>query len=721
MTDNSGVNIFNDFMRSMFTILNMGVYTVLAYMYRIFFNVAEAQLFEDATIRNMYSRIQLIIGVFMIFKLVVSVLQGIVDPNKFTDSKNGIGNVITRIIVALAMLTLLVPISIPNPTNSYEKYINNNGILFGTLYSLQDRILKNNTLGFLILNVKNDGTTKNAEDREEELKNSANMFSSTVLKTFFRVNLIPEEGRDDDDETNSDNWYCQDSDSHKFIQLYQQLDIAPSTLLNMSNASCELNDGFLSTIGNKIGGAIDYMIGWVPIVGDAVDTATDAVQTQRYVFVFHGFLALIIGIVFLVMLIGFCVDIAIRSIKLSILRLLAPIPIISYIDPKTTSSFNSWLKTLGTTYLDLFLRLLIVYFVIFIIQEMMVNGIIINEASGMVGILSLVFIWIGLFFFAKEAPKFIKQTLGLKDGNFKLFGGLGKLAGAATLAAGGIGSGISNARNYYADNAKDKEGHDVNTGRRILGSMGSGIAGVASGLYTGGKAMMSSDKDYSKNAREAMLRRNANYESFGDKVSGSMMNMREILGLKQPTEKYEDFVKHADNVEKLLDSLVGKGKSFGGTVTTADNSKLTYTNLTSDLSGKSKDLLAAGDAAHARGDATFDYNGQTIDTRDYKDVAFFMGKSEQEGIYDVATKNGPLSQAERDFMKSNSDFSGAVRDLREASKSLSSIKYVGSRGEEVDVAINIDSVKNLGDTKKGVATGVGQIKNSSAYKSSQKK
>ena len=49
-----------------------------------------------------------------------------------------------------------MPISIPNPKNEYEIQINNNGLLFGTIYSLQRRILSNNTIGRLVL-----GTTDN--------------------------------------------------------------------------------------------------------------------------------------------------------------------------------------------------------------------------------------------------------------------------------------------------------------------------------------------------------------------------------------------------------------------------------------------------------------------------------------------------------------------------------------------------------------------------------
>ena len=148
---------------------------------------------------------------------------------------------------------------------------------------------------------------------------------------------------------------------------------------------------------------------------------------------------MIVGAIFLVLLVAFTVDIAIRSIKLAILRLLAPIPIISYVEPKSAKDgmFASWVKALTSTYLDLFLRLAIVYFVIFIIQDMMVNGIIIDQAGGMVGIISCIFIWIGLFFFARMAPKFIKDALGLKGPGMSNLGLSGVLGGAATFVGGG--------------------------------------------------------------------------------------------------------------------------------------------------------------------------------------------------------------------------------------------------------------------------------------------
>lgn len=446
MTDSSNAATVGDLFRSLGAILNKGAYFLLGLMYQIFFNVSSAQLFESETIKNFYGRVQLIIGVFMIFKLAVSILQGIMNPDKFTNPKEGFGNVITRIIISLALLTVLVPINVPNveSANSYEKYLNNNGLLFGTLYSLQDRILSNNTLGRLILGTTDDATSVTDEEAQDgmteadkqnaKLEKSANVFASTILKGFLRINLLPEELRASDDESDPKNWYCGSnlSDEGKAaVNAYNKLDIEPSTLLSddVVTVDCEINDNWLSSAANAASN--------IPFIGGLFENFGGK---SRYVFAFEWFWALIVGIIFLVIMVGFTVDIAIRSIKLAILRLIAPIPVISYIEPSSSKNggmFSSWVKALTSTYLDLFLRLAIVYFVIFLIQDMIVNGIVINEAGGMVGIISCIFIWIGLFLFAKMAPKFIKDALGIKGTGMSNFGLSGILAGAGAIRQGG--------------------------------------------------------------------------------------------------------------------------------------------------------------------------------------------------------------------------------------------------------------------------------------------
>ncbi len=412
--------------RTFGSVINSAVYTLLSAMYQIFFNVSSAQLFENETIKNFYGRVQLIIGVFMVFKLAITILQGIMNPDKFTNNKDGFGTIITRVIISLIMLAVIVPINVPDVqnANSYEKYINNNGLLFGTLYSLQDRILSGNTLGRLIL-----GTTDSSEDssnsnsnqsgmtqaqiQQQKLAQSANVFSSTILKGFLRPNMLPDDQREDDNDNNTNNWYCgqslDDPDIASAYDVYNQLDVSPDVLLSspIVLAKCRTSGGFFGP--------------------------------KKFLFYFNFVISVIIGAVFLVILALFTIDIAVRSIKLAILRLLAPIPIISYIEPKSAKDgmFASWVKSLTSTYLDLFLRLAIVYFVIFIIQDMMVNGVVIDQAGGMVGIISVIFIWLGLFYFARMAPKFIKDVLGIKGTGMSNIGLSGALAAAGAIRQGG--------------------------------------------------------------------------------------------------------------------------------------------------------------------------------------------------------------------------------------------------------------------------------------------
>ena len=67
MTDNSTANTLGDLGRLIQQLMNWGIYVLLGGMYQVFFNVSSAQLFDTETIKNFYGRVQLIIGVFMVF------------------------------------------------------------------------------------------------------------------------------------------------------------------------------------------------------------------------------------------------------------------------------------------------------------------------------------------------------------------------------------------------------------------------------------------------------------------------------------------------------------------------------------------------------------------------------------------------------------------------------------------------------------------------------
>lgn len=463
MTDSYNVapSVIKDAFRFIFAVLDDVFYGLLQIMYQLFFNVASSDIFANDTIMKFYSRVQLILGVFMMFQLAMIIIRGIVNPDSFTDGKTGIGNLIMRICVALFLLTALVPINIPSPQNEYEKQLNNNGLLFGTLYSLQHRILENNTLGRLILgtNDDSDNYVSTANSNSESLKKASRIFASTILKGFYRINLIPEDQRSDkckkadDPAIYNECRMCQ-SGIDAYIDAYKKVDAYPSDIINLVNETCDFDANGWSWLPFK------YLTG-----------------NKRYILTYSPVISTVTAIVFVFIMISFTIDIAVRAIKLAILRLIAPIPIISYMDPKGSkdNAFNSWVKVLSATYLDLFMRLAIVYFVLFLIQSIIVNGLVI-AGSGIVKVFSYIAIFIGMFMFAKQAPKFIRQVLGIKEDNFKLFGGMSGIV----ATAGMIGSAAANYRAAREENAELHPGQNNlfrNVGSALAGAIGGGVAG----------------------------------------------------------------------------------------------------------------------------------------------------------------------------------------------------------------------------------------------------
>ena len=141
MTDLMQNEIVDRTIRTIFATLDSVFFFILRGVYQVFFNVSTAEILSNELIRDFYYRCQLVIGVFMLFKLSVTILEGIMDPARVTDKKYGAGKIISRIITSLVILALITPINIPNPSNKWEEQLNRNGIIFGALYSLQDRIL----------------------------------------------------------------------------------------------------------------------------------------------------------------------------------------------------------------------------------------------------------------------------------------------------------------------------------------------------------------------------------------------------------------------------------------------------------------------------------------------------------------------------------------------------------------------------------------------------
>lgn len=442
MVDLMPATTISDLIRTVLvTVIDRPAFLILNVVYQVFFNVATVELFSNVTVRTIYYRCQMVIGIFMLFKFAVTILEGIVDPTRITDKKQGAGKIITRIITSLVILALITPINIPNPANKWEEQLKNNGIIFGALYSLQDRILTNNTLGKLIL-----GTLEDSDAKNNSVAEAGSQFAKSIVQSFIRYNLksgtldTPPDGGEYEDVIS--NRVCTtDSDvEDKYNNGNTQ------EILSLVNLECSAqNGGNLSSTLKKVFGGAQYVFAYSPI---------------------GGICAYIISII----LIGFTVDIAIRAIKLAVLRLIAPIPIISHMnisakESKGEDSFSLWVKSLTTTYLDLFIRLAVLYFVLALIQQIISpGGVRIKLGTGLPGALAFVFVVIGLLLFARQAPRFLTEALGLQ-GTMSNIGLSAILSGAGAIRAGGT---LGDARDAIR-NSTDNNINAINSGKAAPG------------------------------------------------------------------------------------------------------------------------------------------------------------------------------------------------------------------------------------------------------------
>lgn len=74
------------------------------------------------------------------------------------------------------------------------------------------------------------------------------------------------------------------------------------------------------------------------------------------------------GMFLIYVLVSFCIDLGIRVFKLAFYQIIAPIPILMYIIPEKKSVFDNWIKATMATYLEVFIRLFVMFGVVFLAQ-----------------------------------------------------------------------------------------------------------------------------------------------------------------------------------------------------------------------------------------------------------------------------------------------------------------------------------------------------------------
>lgn len=238
--------------------------------------------------------------------------------------------------------------------------------MFKLAFSLQNAINEDKIIPRIIMGYSPD---------ESNNATMGGMLAQSTFYTFFRIN---------------ENVTCKDSDADFALvttdAIEEDLKSADFSLLStFVNQKCNLNDDSSKK---------DYIY------------ELDA----------GGLGCLVIGIAVLYIVFIFTIQLAVRLFQLAYLQVIAPIPIMMYITPKGDEKLKKWGSQCLTTFLDYFLRTAIIYFVLYLIQEIISNfdssslssiwqtG---NNAAGKGYILGVLII--GLLAFAKKVPNLIKE------------------------------------------------------------------------------------------------------------------------------------------------------------------------------------------------------------------------------------------------------------------------------------------------------------------------
>lgn len=235
------------------------------------------------------------------------------------------------------------------------------------------------------------------------------------------------------------------------------------------------------------------------------------VNDGRYAIHFDTWFAMGVGLFLCYILVLYVIDIGVRVAQLTYLQIIAPIPIIAYLSPKKDGMFQKWAKQCAITFLDLFIRLFIICFMLLVISNISISSIgesinaNVDETTKTWVYIALI---LGLLLFAQKAPKLIQElfpNMGAAMGNFGLKPGDRMPALAAKAAGIGLGIGVGTSKLI---------GKAINTRRRNkTAKEEAGIDKVKSRRKALREAKKTGDRDKIAKAREALSEEEKKYKN----------------------------------------------------------------------------------------------------------------------------------------------------------------------------------------------------------------
>ena len=651
---------FTKLIKQFFFWIDKIVFNFIPSIYDLLISIARTSVLSQADILKMADRIYKLLTIFMIFKVTLSLITYVVNPDDISDKSKGLSKLGINIILSLALL-ILTP------------------FIFNYAYQFQTIILEDNSLITLLFGEE--------KEEEESFFNTAGDDMAFITMSAFLTPNTSLEGL------------------HECITLVDGKKFNETCKTALEEKYVKDPYFSQSTLNNYIAGVENNSLGLM--FRQDLILATDE-GNENFIMDYKFIFSTVIGVVIILLLITFCMDIAVRSIKLAFLQLIAPIPIISYVDPKSGKDglFKKWYKMCFSTYISLFVRLLALYFAVYIISKVADMKLVdIIDGSYQTNCFVAVFIIIGALMFAKQLPKML-EGLGIKlDG-----GGKFTLNPLKKLEEGAIGG------KQIAKGAKMAT-------RPVKGLAMAGIVGGAS-LFTG-KGFRGVGKAFGGAMKGEKFGKNFSSSYAAARARKKQVDQMKLDGVK-PWDVRKENIKNTvfggatakdqyDTFKGDLDLVTSGYKNYYSTVLAADK-------MAKEFERRRVAAENAGDAAEAKlwQDSidnrvkTITKSGNKVALNDSKNVAFDTAElmlrefQKSEGDYKKATygdDNDIEKNSESKFDKSdivvNTGLNNIQARIETGINELNS-KFAGRFDYTGDLNTS-DTLKTINGKAKGIA------------------
>ena len=373
--------------------INSMIYNFVTFLFDIFITIISAEIFNSTDYAQIANSVYLVIGVVALFIVAYALLRAIIDPDGASKGNYSAKKIVPNIVISVVLIALV-------PT------------AFRVGYGLQKAVFDTNIIPNVIFGRQLSGTDYTEDEcdvtsnKTGENCSSGNYLSASGRKMandVFVGFFVPTREIDVPEGSTY---------SAELAGYYQKMEVKECFLVFCDDETINFQEVVDDVSRGKRGfGAYGEFAGFM----FGKDDDENNIE-------YNWLLQLISGIFLAYVLLNFCIDMAVRAVKLGYFQIIAPIPILTLMLPGQKKIFDNWFKNTMQTFLDVFLRLFIIFMGVLLINNLpdlntMWTKTLTSPAHPL---WAKAFIIIGILIFMKQAPKLLADIFGISSGSFKL-------------------------------------------------------------------------------------------------------------------------------------------------------------------------------------------------------------------------------------------------------------------------------------------------------------